>query len=128
MEAAGAVTIETAKPFGPAPGRFSASGGLEESGTFLNSSLIVEPPDHEGSVTVHVTQRFTGGRGAFTLRAAITERATGDPHVVDDDGTWAIIDGTGAYTSLRGGGRLRGTADHARDLIRRTYEGAVRQV
>jgi hypothetical protein len=126
MEAAGAVTIETAKPFGPAPGRFSVRGALVESGMFLNSSLILEGPGHEGSVTVHVTQRFTGARGAFTLRAAITERATGDPHVLDDDGTWAIIGGTGAYASLRGGGRLTGTADDTRDLISRTYEGVAR--
>jgi hypothetical protein len=126
MEAAGAVTIETSKPFGPAPGRFSVRGALVESGTFLNSSLILEGPGHEDSVTVHVTQRFTGARGAFTLRAAITERASGDPHVLDDDGTWAIIGGTGAYTSLRGGGRLTGTADDTRDLISRTYEGVAR--
>ena len=126
MAAAGAVTIETAKPFGPVPGRFSARGALVDSGAFLNSSLIVEGPGDEGSVTVHVTQRFTGERGAFTLRASITQRATGDPHVVDDDGTWAIIGGTGAYSSLRGGGRLSGTADDGRDVISRTYEGVAR--
>ena len=125
MDAAGAVTIVTAKPFGPAPGRFSARGAIAESGTFLNSSLIVERPGLEGAVTVHVTQRFTGERGAFTLRAAIIERATGDPQVLDDDGTWAIIGGTGAYASLRGGGRLTGIADDAHDVITRTYDGVV---
>jgi hypothetical protein len=88
-------------------------------------------------VTVHVTQRFTGVGGrikqpppekqrAFTLRAAITEPATGDPQVLDDDGTWAIIGGTGAYASLRGGGRLTGTANDTRDLISRRYEGVAR--
>lgn len=126
IDAAGAVTIVTAKPFGPAPGRFSTRGAIAESGTFLNSSLIIDRPGRQCSVTVHVTQRFTGERGAFTLRAAITERATGDPHVLDDDGTWAIIGGTGAYASLRGGGCVMGTADDACDLISRTYEGVAR--
>jgi hypothetical protein len=125
MKKAG-VTIETRKPFGPAPGVFSSSGAIAESGTFLNSSLILGPVDAPDFVTVHVTQRFDGTRGTFTLRAAITETATEDPRVLADDGTWAIIDGTGAYKELRGRGRVRGTADENLDLISRIYRGMVR--
>ena len=125
MRTARAVTIETRKPFGPSPGTFSATGAIPESGTFLNSSVILEDRDAPDSVTVHVTQRFDGALGTFTLRAAITETATGDPSVLADRGTWAIIDGTGAYESLRGRGRVTGTADDNLDLIRRTYIGTV---
>ena len=78
-------------------------------------------------VTVHVTQRFDGTLGTFTLRAAITETATQDPNVLTDDGTWAIIDGTGAYETLEGRGRITGTADDTVDLISRTYSGTVRR-
>jgi hypothetical protein len=127
MPAAGAVRIETAKPFGPAPGRFLASGALAEAGMFVNSSLIVEGPSAPGSVIVYVTQRFAGALGSFTLRAAITETATGNPNVLDDDGTWAIIGGTAAYETLRGRGHVTGTADDNHDLITRTYEGEVRR-
>jgi hypothetical protein len=125
MPKAAAVTIETHKPFGPSPGTFSSTGAIPESGTFLNSSVILEDVDASDSVTVHVTQRFDGALGAFTLRAAITETATEDPNVLTDQGTWLIIDGTGAYQTLRGRGRVTGTADDNHDLISRTYSGMV---
>jgi hypothetical protein len=125
MRRAAAVTIETEKPFGPSPGTFSSSGAIPESGTFLNSSVILEDVDAPDSVTVHVTQRFDGALGTFTLRAAITETATEDPNVLTDDGTWVIIDGTSAYETLRGRGRVTGIADDNLDLISRTYSGTV---
>jgi hypothetical protein len=121
------VTIETQKPFGRSPGTFSSTGSIPESGTFVNSSVIL---DHVGAsefVTAHVTQRFDGALGSFTLRAAITETATEDPHVLTEDGTWVIIDGKGAYEALHGRGRVTGTADDRVDLIRRTYSGTVRR-
>jgi hypothetical protein len=127
MRKAAAVTIETRKPFGPAPGTFSSSGAIPESGTFLNSSVIFEEVDASDFVTVHVTQRFDGALGTFTLRAAITETATEDPNVLTDHGTWAIIDGTGAYETLQGRGRVIGIADDNLDLISRTYRGTVRR-
>jgi hypothetical protein len=127
MPKAGAVTIETRKPFGPSPGIFSSTGAIAESGTVLNSSLILEPLDGPDFVTVHITQRFGGALGTFTLRAVITETATENPHVLTDDGTWAIIEGTGAYETLEGRGRITGTADDTVDLISRTYSGTVRR-
>jgi hypothetical protein len=125
MRKRGAVTIETRKPFGPSPGIFSSTGAIPESGTFLNSSVIFEGVDASDVVTVHVTQRFDGALGTFTLRAAITETATEDPNVLTDDGTWLIIDGTGTYETLQGRGRVTGTADDNLDLISRTYSGTV---
>jgi hypothetical protein len=127
MPKAGAVTIETQKPFGPSPGIFSSTGAIPESGMFLNSSVIFGDLDACEFVTVHVTQRFDGALGTFTLRAAITETTTEDPNVLTDDGTWVIIDGTGAYETLQGRGRVTGTADDNRDLISRTYSGTVRR-
>jgi hypothetical protein len=123
----GAVTIETRKPFGPKAGIFASTGAMSESGTFVNSSLFLAGLDALDAVTVHVTQRFDGALGTFTLRATITEAATADPHVLADDGTWQIIAGTGAYASLRGRGRLGGIADGELDLISRTYSGTVRR-
>ena len=91
----------------------------------MNTSVIFEDVDASDPVTVHVTQRFDGALGTFTLRAAITETATEDPNVLTDQGTWLIIDGTGAYQTLRGRGRVTGTADDNHDLISRTYSGMV---
>jgi hypothetical protein len=47
--------------------------------------------------------------------------------VLTDDGTWAIIDGTGVYETVQGRGRVTGTADDHLDLISRTYSGTVRR-
>lgn len=127
MPKAGPVTIKTQKPFGPSAGTFASTGAIPESGTFMNSSVIVERVDAPEAITVHVTQRFNGALGTFTLRAAITETVTEDPNVLADDGTWAIIGGTGAYETLQGRGRVKGIADDNLDLIRRTYSGTMRR-
>ena len=76
-------------------------------------------------MSVHVTQRFEGALGTFTLRADIKETETEDPNVLTDKGTWAVIDGTGSYETLRGGGQVTGTADHNTNVISRTYTGTV---
>ena len=119
------MTITTRKPFGPVPGTFASSGAIAESGAVWNSSLLLEPHDGPDSVTVHITQRFDGALGSFTLRAVIAEVATEDPRVLADDGTWMILGGTGAYEALQGRGRVTGTADGRIDLISRTYNGTV---
>ena len=127
MPKAAKVTIETQKAFGPALGTFASTGAIPESGTFTNSSVILEDADALDAITVHITQRFESALGTFTVRAAITETATEDPHVLTDQGTWEIIDGTGAYEALHGRGRVTGTADDNLDLIRRSYSGTVRR-
>jgi hypothetical protein len=127
MPRAAAVTIATQKPFGPSPGSFSSIGAISESGTFLNSSVILGCLNASDSVTVDVTQRFEGPLGTFTLRAAISETATEDPHVLNDHGSWVVIDGTGVYETLQGRGWVTGTADDNLGLICRTYKRTVRR-
>ena len=121
-----AVTIETQKPFGPSPGTFSATGAISDSGTFVNSSISFGGLGAPNFVSVHVTQTFEGALGTFTLRAEIKETETEDPDVLTDQGTWTVIDGTGSYETLRGGGQVTGTADHNANVISRTYTGTVR--
>jgi hypothetical protein len=127
MERARTVTIRTRKPFGPLPGSYAASGAIAESGSFINSSLLVRSSGDPGRVTVHVTQRFDCAAGSFTLRADIVETATRVPGVVADAGTWVVIGGTGEYERLRGRGRVTGTADCNRDVISRTFAGTLRR-
>jgi hypothetical protein len=126
MASARAVTIRTRKPFGPLAGTFAAAGAMTEAGSFVNSSLIMRGAGDPRVVTVHVTQRFDGAHGTFTLRADITQTATSVPGVLADEGTWALIGGTGAYERLSGSGRVTGTADGNRDVIRRTFAGRLR--
>jgi hypothetical protein len=69
-----------------------------------------------------------GARSRRKACAAVRKSfATQEPSVVTDDGTWAIIEGTGAHESLQWRGRVTGTADDTVDLIRRTYSGTVRR-
>jgi hypothetical protein len=74
---------------------------------------------------VHATQRFDGSLGSFTLRVNVTFTLTDNPNVALDEGTWVVLDGTGAYATLRGQGRITGTEDEAADLIQRTYTGTL---
>lgn len=121
-----AVTISTAKPFGPVPGTFEATGTFTDSGTFANTRFAFGATGAPTFVSIHVTQVFHGTQGSFTLRAEIKETVTQDPLVLVDSGTWAVIDGTGAYKTLRGRGTVTGTADEHSDVISRTYSGTLR--
>ncbi len=120
------VTIETQKPFGPSPGTFSASGAITDSGTFVNSSFVFSGVGAPTFTIVHAKQVFDGALGTFTLTANIKETVTADPNVLTDEGTWAIVDGTGAYKDLHGRqGEITGTADDNTNVISRTYTGDV---
>jgi hypothetical protein len=120
-----AVTIETQKPFGSSPGAFSATGAFTGSGAFVNTRFTFSAVAAPGFVIVHLTQTFTGAAGTFTLKVEITETATADPNVLTDDGSWAVITGTGAYRTLHGQGHLTGTANDNTGVITRTYVGTV---
>jgi hypothetical protein len=121
----GTVTIETQKPFGPSLGTFSAVGALTDSGTFANTDFLASARGAPGFGIVHATQRFDGSLGSFTLRVNVTFTLTDNPNVALDEGTWVVLDGTGAYATLRGQGRITGTEDEAADLIQRTYTGTL---
>jgi hypothetical protein len=121
----GAVTIETQKPFGPSPGAFSAFGAIADSGTFVNTSLTGSALGAPTFGILHLTQQFDGALGTFTLRVNIMGSGTADPNVFTDDGTWAVISGTGAYETARGQGTLTGTENESSNLISRTYTGTV---
>ena len=119
------VTIQTQKPFGPAPGTFSATGAISDSGGFANVGRIVSAIPAPTFVVNHLVQRFEGALGSFTLRAQIKETVTADPLVLTGEGTWAVVDGTGAYATLHGTGTITGTADDHTGVITRIYTGEV---
>ena len=119
------VTIQTQKPFGPAPGTFSATGAISDSGTFANVRRTIGGIGAPTFLINHLEQRFEGAFGSFTLRAEIKETLTADPFVLTGEGTWAVLDGTGAYATLRGHGTVTGTADEHTGVITRVYTGRV---
>lgn len=120
-----AVTIQTQKPFGPTPGTFASTGAISDSGTFANVSRTVGGIGAPTFLINHLVQRFEGAFGSFTLRAEIKETLTDDPLVLAGEGTWAVLDGTGAYASLHGHGTVTGTANDHTGVITRVYTGRV---
>jgi hypothetical protein len=119
------VAIETQKPFGPAPGTFSASGGISDAGSFANVRRKASAVGAPTFLINHLQQKFEGVFGTFTFEAQIRETVTEDPNVLTGEGTWAVLGGTGAYATLRGQGTVTGTADENTGVITRTYTGMV---
>lgn len=120
-----AVVITTEKPFGPVPGTFSTTGAFVETGTLLTEQRIVSAVPSPFGVISHITLLFVGLDGTFTIRTQIIESDAGDENTFTQEGTWVVVDGTGAYATLRGNGKIVGTADHNADLITRIYTGLV---
>ena len=119
------IVIITEKPFGPVPGTFSTSGAFVETGTLLTQRRIVSAVPSPFGVISHITLLFEGLDGTFTIRTQIIETDAGDENTFVQEGRWVVLDGTGAYSTLRGSGTIEGTADHNADLITRVYTGLV---
>ena len=97
------VTIHSAVIVGPFTGTWSASGGINDSGT------LVEPTvNFVGNGELHIVRDVTGSRGTFTLRI--------DSKVV-------VITGTGAYTDLHGQGTRSAVATNG--VVTETLTGSV---
>jgi hypothetical protein len=120
------VVIQTSKPLGPAIGSFTASGAISDSGTFVTLSRTLGAVPSPILLVNNLTLRFDGMSGnTFTVRVDLREKPTADPDAFTSEGTWAIIDGTGAYAKLRGGGTVVGTVNDSLNLIVRTLTGEV---
>jgi hypothetical protein len=119
------VTIATTKDPGPVPGTFTLAGAITDAGTLTTLNLhfsAVPAPDH---LITHLTLRFDGASGSFTVKAQVRETPTSNPEVFANEGVWEIIGGTGAYAKLHGGGRLTGTVADVPNGVNRTFIGEV---
>jgi hypothetical protein len=117
--------INTTKPLGPALGQFSTSGAFSDSGVLVTEERLVSAVPSPFGVVSHLVLRFEGQYGTFTIRTEIIETVTANPNVFADEGSWVIVDGTGAYATLRGTGVVEGTVDDATNLVTRDYTGLV---
>ena len=119
------LVINTTKPLGPVPGQFSTSGAFSDAGVLVTEQRIVSAVPSPFGVVTHLMLRFDGQYGTFTLRTQIIETVTDDPAIFANEGTWVVVDGTGAYATLYGTGEVEGTVDDAANLITRDYTGLV---
>src|SRR5262249_43788546 len=120
-----AITIVTEKPRGPVVGTFATSGAFADSGLLVTERIQFSAIPAPFGVITHIVQRFEGDLGTFTIQAQIIDTLTDDPNISLDQGTWVIVDGTGAYATLHGTGDVIGTVDDAANLITRVFTGTV---
>ena len=117
------LVISTAKPLGPALGTFSTTGAFNDVGTLVTVERRVSALPAPFGVVTHLVLRMEGQYGTFTIRTQIKESLTHDPSVFANEGSWAVVSGTGAYAVLRGSGSMEGTVNDAANLITRVYSG-----
>lgn len=116
------VTIQNTVIIGPFTGTWSASGGINDSGT------LVQPVDFRVGVgaggfgQVHAMRVMTGSLGTITV--VEDDSLTLEPDgTIQATGQWAIIGGTGAYADLHGHGTS--SADVVKGVVTATETGSV---
>ena len=120
-----AIAISAAKPLGPVPGTFSTVGAFSDFGIMSTVSRSVSALPAPFGVVTHLVLRFEGQQGTFTIRTQIKETATENPNIFFNRGVWAVVEGTGAYSTLRGTGDMQGTVDDLLNQINRFFTGLV---
>jgi opacity protein-like surface antigen len=96
-------------------GAFVDAGSLADAGAFTAGS----------SSTFHTNRLYTGSDGSFTVRADVRLIPTSDPSVLDVEGRWAVLSGTGAYARLHGAGTVDERFDTSTFVISGTWRGLV---
>jgi hypothetical protein len=95
---------------GEAAGTFSSSGAISDNGTVeLQLTFGALPAPSTG--VLQSLRTLTGQHGTITLRCTQIGRDFSDPADVPNQGSCAVIGGTGAYADVHGHGTLTGTAD-----------------
>jgi hypothetical protein len=112
------VTIHSTVIVGPFTGTWSASGGINDSGTLAETTV-----NFVGNGQLHIVRDVTGSQGTFTLRIDSTAVAVEPNGNVDFTGHWVVIAGTGAYADLHGQGTRTAVADHG--VVTETLTGSV---
>jgi hypothetical protein len=116
------VTIQDTVIIGPFTGTWSASGGINDSGT------LVQPTDFRAGVgaggfgQVHLVRVMTGSKGTITLVEDNSLTLEPDGTIVGT-GQWAVIAGTGAYAQLHGQGTAVGVV--VKGVVTETVTGSV---
>jgi hypothetical protein len=113
------VTIQSRVDLATFTGTWTASGGINDSGT------LVEPRvNFVANQQLHIVRDVTGALGTFTLGL----QSTATPRLPDGSrdftGQWVVITGTGAYANLHGVGTRVAVADK-NGIVTETLTGEV---
>ena len=115
------VTIQATVIIGPFTGMWSASGGINDSGTLTEPTNFRVGVGAGGFGQVHLVRVMTGSLGTITLVEDVSLAL--EPDGIQSTGQWAVIGGTGAYADLRGQGTS--SAVVVRGVVTETDTGGV---
>lgn len=112
------VTIQSTIIVGPFTGTWSASGGINDSGTSVEPTV-----NFVGNGQLHIVRDVTGSQGTFTLRLDSTLVAIEPDGSHVFSGQWVVISGTGAYADLHGQGTRSAVVTNG--VVTETLTGTV---
>jgi hypothetical protein len=112
------VTIHSTIVVGLFTGTWSASGGINDSGTAVEPTVNLV-----GNGELHIVRDVTGSKGTFTLRidSKLVAIEPDGSHVFT--GHWVVIAGTGAYADLHGQGTRSAVVTNG--VVTETLTGSV---
>ena len=93
-------------------GTWVAAGAINDAGS---ATALVSVNQNNGHGTGKHT--LTGAAGTLTLdeKVRLQPWPPPTPPRLMIEGTWKLVDGTGAYAGLEGGGKIYATVDRAKD-------------
>jgi hypothetical protein len=103
-------------------GTFVVSGALRDSGTSTVEGLTLVPLGHGDRARLSGVQRFIGSGGTVVTRFSGIARDISDPHQWAD-GRFRIVDASGRYQDLHGGGRFTIVVDTTSNQLIGTERG-----
>jgi hypothetical protein len=108
---------------GASAGTFVASGAVRDSGTVTSQATITQL-GNQNDGRLEGTETFVGKLGTFTTEFSGIGGPMGTPHEAAQ-GTFRIVEGTGAYADLHGEGTFLIVIDFATLQAVRTDEGSA---
>jgi len=104
---------------------FIGSGAINDVGTIVSDFL------HENALyspvvgTFQWTRTFIGAHGSITVRLQSSVHVPDAPCVLNEEGHWIIIGGTGNYEGLQGEGDETGIRNYCESKLDAIYTGIV---
>jgi hypothetical protein len=107
-----------------AAGTFSACCAINDSGA-ARAEITSFVPGDDNRARFEAINSFSGTKGTFRIRLRGSTGPLGSPNHVAH-ARWRVLDGTGAYAGLEGGGRLTAVTDQNSGALTALDVGEVR--
>jgi hypothetical protein len=106
-------------PIGAPVGTYSAAGDITDAGAFVFETFRSQGP-FVPVVTEHIVETYSGEAGSLTIRQQCLSTFAG--FFFADTCNVVLIDGSGAYSDLRGTGKCQGVINLITGVASRTCD------